>query len=544
MRYLALVIAAFTLVSCNRDPNYLKAQYLQRGNTFMKAGKTKEAGIMYKKAIQQDRKYGEAYYRLALVDIKDGQSLAAVKPLRIAVELLKPRGSADSDDAMFRLAEIEVSAAAGVERPESLIKEVQGYAAEMVKRNPNSWQGHKLNGDLALLDVRRELAERHGPAAKKILSDAITEYRASLASNPGEYQTSLSLARVLEADGELPEAEAMFTSLTDKEKQNLAAYVDLYHLYLGERKLPQAEGVLKKAIGNNAKDTGMRLELARFYLITNRRPELIALLNQMKSNLKDFPAAYIQSGDFFMRVGQFDEAIKQFEEGIQKDPKNKVNYLKHEVETYVHSNRMQLATAKNEEILRIDPKDPEARGLKATLSIDKGEYASAMSELQSVVTARPQNYVAHFNLGRAHLGKGEVEQARQEFDKAVEIRPDYVVARLAQTQVALMRGDTDGALHDADELLRYVPNSIEGKVMKAAALQREQKYDEAKALLEATLEKSPKAIPVMLELGARSPAEGCERRDSDFPEGVRNQSGQCARAAGRIAGAAGGRADR
>ena len=43
-----------------------------------------------------------------------------------------------------------------------------------------------------------------------------------------------------------------------------------------------------------------------------------------------------------------------------------------------------------------------------------------------------------------------------------------------------MRGDTDGALHDADELLRYVPNSIEGKVMKAAALQREQKYDEAR----------------------------------------------------------------
>ncbi|HZL57353.1 MAG TPA: tetratricopeptide repeat protein, partial [Bryobacteraceae bacterium] len=131
----------------------------------------------------------------------------------------------------------------------------------------------------------------------------------------------------------------------------------------------------------------------------------------------------------------------------------------------------------------------------------KGEYASAMSELQSVVTARPQNYVAHFNLGRAHLGKGEIEQARQEFDKAVELRPDYVVARLAQTQVALIRGDIDGALHDADELLRYVPNSIEGRVMKAAALQRQQKYDDARAILLPALEKNPKAVPLMLELG-------------------------------------------
>ena len=202
-----------------------------------------------------------------------------------------------------------------------------------------------------------------------------------------------------------------------------------------------------------------------------------------------------------MNVGQYDEAIKQFEEGVSKDPKNKVNYLLKEVETYVHYNNMKLATAKNDEILKIDPKNPEARGLKATLMLDKGEYATALAELQSVVTARPQNWVAHFNLGRAHLGNNQVEQARQEFDKAVELRPDYVVARLAQTQVALTRGDVEGALHDANELLRYVPNSVEGKVMKAAALQRMQKYDEARDLMQQGLEKDPKAVPLMLELG-------------------------------------------
>ena len=69
---------------------------------------------------------------------------------------------------------------------------------------------------------------------------------------------------------------------------------------------------------------------------------------------------------------------------------------------------------------------------------------------------RPQNYVAHFNLGRAYLGKGDVEQARQEFDKAVQLRPDYTIARLAQTQVALLRGDTEAAIHDADDLLQPV----------------------------------------------------------------------------------------
>jgi tetratricopeptide (TPR) repeat protein len=500
MRYLTLALTALCLISCNRDPNYLKQEYLKRGNDFFKAGKLKEANIYYRKAIEQDRKFGEAYYRLALTDLKQGAGVSSLRPLRVAVELLKP-GTPESNDAILKLAEIEVSAAASVEKNEAMIKEVQSYSDGLLKRNPNSWEGHKLAGDLAFLDVRKQFSQQKMVEAKKALANTITEYRTSLAANPGEYSISIALARALELDGEAAEAETMFAGLTDKDKQNTAAYNDLFRLYVAERKLPQAEEVLKKCIKNNPKDAGSRLELARFYLATNKRDDLLKLLNEMKSDLKQFPNAYIQAGDFFMRVNQYDEAIKQYEEGVKKDPDQKLNYMKHEVEVYVRSNRMQLATAKNEEILKLDPKDPEARGLRATLSIDRGEFGTATTELQAVVTARPGNYVAHFNLGRAFLGKGDLEQARQEFDKAVQLRPDYLMARLAQTQVALLRGDVDAAIHDADDLLRIAPNSVEGKVMKAAALQRAQKYDDARAVLEPALEKNPTAVPLMLELG-------------------------------------------
>src|SRR5579862_2768847 len=97
MRYLTLAVMAFTLVSCNRDPDHVKKQDVERGNTFMKAGKTREAEIMYKKAIQVDRKYGEGYYRLALAYLKDNQGVSAVRPLRVAVELLI-LGTPESND--------------------------------------------------------------------------------------------------------------------------------------------------------------------------------------------------------------------------------------------------------------------------------------------------------------------------------------------------------------------------------------------------------------------------------------------------------------
>ena len=73
MRYLALAFAAITLVSCSRDPNYLKQMYLQSGMKYYDHGRYKDASIMFRKSIQEDRKFGLAYYHLALTDLKENQ---------------------------------------------------------------------------------------------------------------------------------------------------------------------------------------------------------------------------------------------------------------------------------------------------------------------------------------------------------------------------------------------------------------------------------------------------------------------------------------
>jgi tetratricopeptide (TPR) repeat protein len=500
MRYLALVLTALALVSCNRDPNYLKQKYLQNGNKYFDAGRLNEASIMYRKALEQDRKFGEGWYHLALTQLKQGQVSSAVASLRRADEGLQ-KGTPDSDDTILKLAEIYVMAAQNQQNNDQLLKDVRDFAAGLLKRNPNSWQGHKLSGDLGVLDTGAKYRKGQGVEAKKALAGAISEYRAALTAKPGDYVITMALGRSLMLDGEAGEAESLFRTLVAKDKTNLNGYSELYRVYLSQHRLPEAEAILKSAIRNNPKQTSLRLELARFYFGTNRKDDLIVLLNNMKSDLKQFPQAYFEAGDFYLRVGQFDEAVRQYEQGIQKDPDRKIAYIKHEIETYIRENKGDLAYAKNNEILKIDPKDAEARGLEATFKLDKGEVTEAMTDLESVVTAKPNNFVARFNLGRAHFARGEYEQARQEFDKAVELRPDYLPARLAQTQIALLRGDNEGAVHSADEILRLRPNSIQGKVMKAAALQRLQKFDDAHALLDPVLQKNPKQVETLLELG-------------------------------------------
>jgi tetratricopeptide (TPR) repeat protein len=500
MRYLALALAAISLISCSRDPNYLKQKYLQSGIKYFDAGRYKEANIMFRKSIEADRKFGLAYYHLALTDLKQNQVAASVGALRRAVELIKP-GTDEADDALLKLSEIIVVAAQAQQNNDTMIKDIQQNVDGLLKRNPKSWQGHKLSGDLAMLATAKLYRAADLPGAKKELGIAITEYRTALSAKPSDPVITLALGRTLVVDGETAEAESLFRGLINKDKTNLNGYYELYRVYLSQRKVPEAEAVLKQAIANNPKDTQLRLTLAQFYYGTNKRTELVTLLNQMKGDLKQFPDAYFQSGDFYLRVGSFDEAVKQYEEGIQKDSARKNTYLKHEIEAYVRAGKPLLAREKNDLILKNDSKDPEARGLKATFLLDKGDISEAMSELQSVVTARPNNFVARFNLGRAHFARGEYEQARQEFDTAVQLRPDYMPARLAQTQVALIRGDNDAALHAADETLRIAPNNIQARVMKAAALQRLQRFDDARALLNVVLEKQPNQEETLLEMG-------------------------------------------
>ncbi len=542
MRHLIIALAAITLVSCSGDPAYQKQKYLDSGKKYLEQKRYKEASIMFRKAIEKDRKFGMAYYELALVNIELQLVQDAYQNLRRADELLNPKlvamdamladakkkandpetfeptlqdyirmakdakakdNGPEADDARLKLCEILLLAAQSNTGGDNsaLTKEVRQKVGELLASNPNNWQGHKLSGDLALIDVVAKFRAGDTATAKREVGEAVQEYRTALTGKPGDYTVSLALARTLVLDGEAAEAETLFKALIAKDKSNENGYLELYTLYVGQKKLPEAEGILKSAIAAVPKDANLRLRLAQFYFGTKRNDELVALLNDMKKDLKMFPQAYIQAGDFFLRVNQPDSAIKEYEAGIKNDSDNKNNYLKKEIEVYIRQNNMVMAQSKNDQILHNDPKDPEAKGLKATFMLDHGQIAEAMGDLQTVVTARPNNWVARFNLGRAYFAQGKFEQARQEFDKCIDLNAGYLPARYAQTQVAIIRGDFDAASHDADEILKLQPNNVQGRVMKAAALQRLNKYDEARKLLNEVLEKNPNQEETLLELG-------------------------------------------
>jgi tetratricopeptide (TPR) repeat protein len=504
-RTFAIVVLALVaaLTGCTRDPKVARKRYLDSGNKYFDRGKYKEARIMYMDALQKDKRYGPAYYRLGLTAIKIGPVQDAVSALRKAIELLPPEDP-EHWDAMVKLSDIYLLVA---REQKQFMDEAEDYCAKIVKHNPNSFDGHRLTADLRFAQAIAAYHVAHKDESKDLLHQAIAEYERANSIKSGDDGVLMQLARAHTALNELDVAEKLYQQIIDKNKTFQFAYSELYKLYVFERKMPEGEAILKKAFQNNPQQYGYLTTLALHYSLQGRRDDMVAVLQQIKGHAADFDQAYMVVGDFYLRVGDGDTAIREYKEGMSKDPKRKITYQKKMIEVYMRQGKKADAANLNDQILKADPNDNDAKGLAATFMLDKGDVARAITELQAVVTRSPENPVARYNLGRAHAARGEFEQARQQFSKAIELRPDYIMARLALAQLQVMRGEYDAALKTSEQVLQIDRGSVNARLIESAALMGLRKFGDSRTMLDSMLKVNPNSPDVHYQKGLVGLAE-------------------------------------
>jgi tetratricopeptide (TPR) repeat protein len=496
MKSLVVILAALTLVSCSRDPNVAKKRYLENGNKYFAKGKFKEASIMYRNALQKDQRYGLAYYYLAQTDLKLGRVSNALGELRRAIELI-PKDQPQHIDAEVRLAEIYLA----FSRDPQFLTEVEGITKELLQRDPNSFDGHRLTADLDFVRAQASFRAGRPEETGPMLATAIAEYRKAISIKTPGAALKIQMARALSASRQFAEAEQIYKQVVASDKTNVGAYNELYNVYLMQNKTADAEQILKTGAANNPKQIAFLVSLANFYARLQRRDEMVATLNQIKGRAKEFDRAYVMVGDFYLRNGDLAEALKQYQEGMAADPKQKATYQKRMIEVLMRQNKRPEAADIAAAILKDNPKDIDARGLQASLLLDRGEVQKAISELQAVVNAAPDNFVARYSLGRAHVARGEWEQARQQFAEAIRLRPDYLPARLSLAQLQVMRSDFDSALKSVNEILQIDRKNGPARMVEVEALMGEKKYADARHLLEDIQKANPNAPDVDFSFG-------------------------------------------
>lgn len=510
----AAAAALLTLVSCSRDPNVVKRRYLESGNRYFDRGKYKEAAIMYADALQKDRLWGPAHYKLGLTWIKTGNLGGAVNELHKAIERL-PKDSPDHWDSIVKVCEIYLAAEQNRDN-QAMMAETETYIKELLARDSSSYDGHRLTGDFDFVRAQQAFKTGRQDEGKSLLDSSQAEYEKAAAIKPGEIGVAMQMARLAAEKGKLDEAEKIYRQVIDKDKTYQSAYNELYRLQvLIEKKMDAGEQTLKLAYQNNPKAYSFLTSLALHYSVQGRKDDMIKVLQQIKS-LKDFPDGYLVVGDFYRRLGDTDTATKEYREGQSLDPKRKTVYQKRIVEALMAKGKAAEAEEINRQILKDNPQDSFAKEIEGSLLLERGDLATAMVDLQGAATADPNNPVNHYRLGLAHKARaiadravaaGELEQARQEFERALTIRPDFVMARLELARLEIAKGDYEAAMKTAEQALATDRSNLSARIIESAALLAQHKTKEARELLESLRAQIPNSPDVVFQLGAVSLAE-------------------------------------
>ena len=212
----AIVLATLLgLMACSRDPNVVKKRYFESGNKYFANGRYKEASIQYRNALKRDQRYGPAHYKLALTNLKVNDVGGAVNELRKSIELL-PKESPDHWDAVVRLCEIYLAVAKG---EKTYMDEVEGFTKELLSREPNSFDAHRLIGDIHYTRATEAYKTKgREDVGKKELEGAIAEYRRADSIKGGQQGVSMQLARALAANANFADAEQLYRRVMEKEK--------------------------------------------------------------------------------------------------------------------------------------------------------------------------------------------------------------------------------------------------------------------------------------------------------------------------------------
>ena len=482
--FLPVVLAV--LVSCSSDPKAKAQRYLDKGNKFFSKGKFPEASIMYRSALKQDLRFGEAYYRLGLTDLKLSAYGDAAHMLIRAVEL-----QPDNADAGAKLANLYILAALqDSQHSADLMKNAKDLAEKLVTKDPRSFDGHRLLGQVALIE--------------KDIPDAVKELGAANEVSPLQPDVVLSYVQALTSNKQFPEGEKLAYQLIDKEKPYSPIYDYLYYLYTIQNRIGDAERLLKLKTANNPKNASYLLQLAGHYYISRQRMEMDGVIQQL-SNDKEHPEGHLLAGDFFLfRLREFDHAEDQYQAAIKAFPKDKPLYQKRLVELYAGTNRSPEANRVLAAILKDNPKDPDAIAMRAALMLttgDRQQISNAVNDLQALVTKSPSNHLLRFNLARALAAKGDLEQARLQLEESIKLRPDFVVAREFLTRVHISRGDSGAALKAADDLIAIDPNNLQAHLARSSGLLGLGEHDKARDELSLIVKAYPQNVDARFQVG-------------------------------------------
>jgi tetratricopeptide (TPR) repeat protein len=462
------LLAALVLVGCNRTP----AAYVVAGDKYLAQQKYDDAILQYRKAVQKDPNYADAFYRLSRVEMREGRLAAAHELLKRAVELAPERKqlSIEFGDLIWYIYNAD-------NRPApSLYMELSHVSQKLLEGNPQDFDGLRFKAYLATFD--------------KHVDDAVALLEQANSLRPAYPDVTMPLARLLSEKGQNAHAEELIQRTLRQNPSYGSGYSALYVLYMREHRTADAEAILRQRVENKPRDAQGLIELAEHYVNQNNAAAMNAALQRLRDHRSEFPGARMALGDFYALHKNSEQSLKEFQQAIQEDPKNEIAYRKKMVTVLMAQGQSDQARTALDQILKRAPKDEEALRLKAGFDLKSQEQPKideAVSIYRELSKGRPNDSDLRFYYGRALLASGKTQAALGELTAAVQRAPSNPAPKLALADLLVNQGLYAKGLQVTSDILDQDPLNENARLLRAMALgalgERQQARDELSRLI-------------------------------------------------------------
>jgi tetratricopeptide (TPR) repeat protein len=286
-------------------------------------------------------------------------------------------------------------------------------------------------------------------------------YRAALALAPDDWVLHENFARVLEAFGEITEAEKQWREVVRLLPHYEQGYYGLANVLDAAGRSAEAMDYFRQSLARRPDRyeprNGLGLALASQGRLAEARQEFERALRQKP----DFAEARVNLGHTFAQLGQTDQAVQEYE-AVLRANSNSVAAHVNLGKVFAAQGRTAEAIAHYQEALRIGPDNAVAHyNLGNALFAQKNPAARA--HFAQAVELNPKFAEARYNLGLTLAQEGRGAEALVQFQEAVRAKPEFVEARL-NLGVALAKGGRyDEAIEQFREVLRLEPDNAPAK---------------------------------------------------------------------------------
>jgi tetratricopeptide (TPR) repeat protein len=400
-KWLSLVIVGLMLSACTQTPAERSAKFLATGKKLLLKKDGPRAALQFRNAIRATPDNPEAYYEL-------GEALSLTKD--IAGALGGYRKTLELDPK-YSKARLRVAQVMSVTSDPAMVKQALSDLQELMKNAENN---PEVLNTLAYAQLR--LGE---------IDSAVQNLDRVLAQSPGELGASALLAGARLLDHDPKGAEEVLLKACKEAPQSAEAHRILGDFYVEQKRMSDAEGQFRIALGLDPKSGQTLLDLAKLQVGLKRLEEA----DQSFRKLAKFDEYHSIHSVFLYQIGRKDEATRELEKVVKDYPDDRAA-RSNLVIAYRAMGRPAEADKVLVRALKANPKDSDALLQRGEIALGTKDFTAAEADLNQVLQFRPAEPEVHYLLAKLNEARGATLTYRQELGEAIRLNPNLLGVRL------------------------------------------------------------------------------------------------------------------